>query len=261
MLKSDYHWDGKVTTDDGWDAREVLGRDGHDGHLPPQSVANAKPRREDATRGQVQQEASSTSSLSVWLRRLHEDHASPPHQVDPKGLKVVFIGYELKTKVYKLYDPVGGRAHMSRDIIFDENTFWRWNDVTEADQNPNQFMVEYLITEPGEGGVQHRALSPPPAAAPAMSTSTLTITPTMPPELVKFATPRTANSTLDADHDDGLAARYEMIEDLLVGGEPLGLAASELEEEAAELHAISVNEPNSFVEPKRNPCWLKAMQE
>ena len=42
VLKSDHHRDNKVTTDDGRDVREVLGRGGHDGHLPPQSVANAK---------------------------------------------------------------------------------------------------------------------------------------------------------------------------------------------------------------------------
>ena len=68
-------------------------------------------------------------------------------KIDPKGLKVVFIDYELGSKVYRLYDPIGGRAHVSRDVIFDEDTFWQWNDVIEADHNPNQFRVEYLVTE------------------------------------------------------------------------------------------------------------------
>ena len=49
----------------------------------------------------------------------------------------------------------GTQAHVSRDVIFDECTFWQWNDVTEADQNPNEFTVEYLVTELGEGGAQH----------------------------------------------------------------------------------------------------------
>ena len=35
----------------------------------------------------------------------------------------------------------------------------------------------------------------------------------------------------------------------------------ELEEEAAELHAISADESNSFVEVEKNPCLLKKMQE
>ena len=40
--KLDHRRDGKVTADDGQDALEVLGRGGHDGRLPPQSVANAR---------------------------------------------------------------------------------------------------------------------------------------------------------------------------------------------------------------------------
>ena len=66
--------------------------------------------------------------------------------------------------------------------------------MIEVDHNPNQLTVEYLITEPEEGGAQHQEPSLPPAAAP--------------PEPLEFATPRTADSTLDADHDDDLAARY-----------------------------------------------------
>ena len=48
-----------------------------------------------------------------------------------------------RMEAYRLYDPVGvgGRTHVSCDVIFDDNTFWPWNDVTEADRNPNQFTV------------------------------------------------------------------------------------------------------------------------
>ena len=68
-----------------------------------------------------------------------------------------------------------------------------------------------------EGGAQHRESSPPPAAAT--------------PKLVEFATPRTADSTLDADHDDDLVARYRRMEDLLGRGEPPGLVTRQLEQE------------------------------
>ena len=97
-----------------------------------------------------------------------------------------FWGEAVMTTIY-LYDPVGGRAHRSRDVIFDESTFWQWNDVIEADHNPNQFTVEYLVTEPKEGEAQHQEPSPPLASAP--------------PEPMEYATPRTADSTLDTDHD------------------------------------------------------------
>ena len=150
---------------------------------------------------------------------------------------------------------------MSRNVVFDENTFWRWNDVTKVDQNPNQFTVEYLVTKPGEGGAQHRALSPPPEAARDTPTLTPTTTPATPPEPVEFATPHTADSTLDVDHDDGLVFRYRRIEDLLGGGEPSGLATCELKEEVAECMPSAPDEPSSFTKVERNPCWLKAMQE
>ena len=97
--------------------------------------------------------------------------------------------------------------------------------------------MEYLVTELGEGGAQHQALSLPTVAALDTPTPTPTTTPATPPEPMEFATPCTAHSTLDVDHDDGLAARYQRIEDLLGEGEPLGLAARELEEEVVKLHA------------------------
>ena len=100
--------------------------------------------------------------------------------------------------------------------------------MIETNHNPNQFTVEYLITKPEEGGAQHQEPLPPPAGAP--------------PELVEFATPRTADSMLDADHDDDLVARYQRMDDLVGGGEPPGLTARELEE-VGKLHAISADEP------------------
>ena len=70
---------------------------------------------------------------------------------------------------------------MLRDIVFDENTFSPWNDVATTDQNSEQFTVEYLVTELGEGGEQHHALSLPPAVTPSTPTLTLVATPTAPP--------------------------------------------------------------------------------
>ena len=63
--KSDHRRDNKVIADDGQDAGEVMGRGGNDDRLPPQSVANAKPRWKDVTKGLVQQEASGTLTPNV----------------------------------------------------------------------------------------------------------------------------------------------------------------------------------------------------
>jgi hypothetical protein len=44
-------------------------------------------------------------------------------KLDDRGLKTVFIGYEPGSKAYRLYNPTDGWVHVSRDMIFDENTF------------------------------------------------------------------------------------------------------------------------------------------
>ena len=95
--------------------------------------------------------------------------------------------------------------------------------------------MEYLITKLREGGTQHREPSPPPAATSGTPMPTPTTTLVVPLEPVEFTTPRIADLTLDADHDDDLVARYRRMEDLLEEGEPLRLAARDLEEEMASI--------------------------
>ncbi|WVZ95469.1 hypothetical protein U9M48_041230 [Paspalum notatum var. saurae] len=45
-----------------------------------------------------------------------------PHggKLDDRSIKMVFVGYEPGSKAYRVYDPVAGRLHVSRDVIFDE---------------------------------------------------------------------------------------------------------------------------------------------
>jgi hypothetical protein len=48
-----------------------------------------------------------------------------PHlsKLDDRGLKMVFISYKPESKAYRLYNLADCRVHVSRDVIFDENTF------------------------------------------------------------------------------------------------------------------------------------------
>jgi hypothetical protein len=37
---------------------------------------------------------------------------------------MIFIGYELGSKAYRVYDPVTKKVHVSRGIVFDEQAEW-----------------------------------------------------------------------------------------------------------------------------------------
>jgi hypothetical protein len=105
-----------------------------------------------------------------------------PHltKLDDRGLKMVFIGYEPGSKAYRLYDLVSGRVQVSRDVVFDENTFWRWDNPDTEEQGAEPFTVEYLITELDEGGaLDYGAPSTTPSrtASPAVPPGTSALTP------------------------------------------------------------------------------------
>lgn len=45
-------------------------------------------------------------------------------KLDDRSVPMVFFGYELGSKAYRVYDPVGNRVHVSRDVMFDEEAQW-----------------------------------------------------------------------------------------------------------------------------------------
>jgi hypothetical protein len=116
-----------------------------------------------------------------------------PHlaKLDDRGLKMVFISYEPGSKVYWLYNSADGRVHVSHDVIFDENTFWSWDDIDNTGvQDGEPFTVEYLITEPGEGGAPDHAVSPAaPGPAPSPMLTPRTPAPSQVSSLVPMPPP------------------------------------------------------------------------
>ncbi|KAF8378940.1 hypothetical protein HHK36_028365 [Tetracentron sinense] len=53
----------------------------------------------------------------------------------------VLIGYDSRTKAYKLYDPHSGKVSLSRDVEFDEERTWEWK-AQEEWNNPSMFFEE-----------------------------------------------------------------------------------------------------------------------
>ena len=50
-------------------------------------------------------------------------------KLDEKSEKYVFIGYDLRSKGYKLYSPATKKVIISRDVMFNEEGSWDWNVV------------------------------------------------------------------------------------------------------------------------------------
>jgi hypothetical protein len=53
-------------------------------------------------------------------------------KLDDKSEKCIFVGYGDKRMGYKLYNPITKKVIMSRDVIFEEDKTWQWNDDQEA---------------------------------------------------------------------------------------------------------------------------------
>ena len=48
-------------------------------------------------------------------------------KLDDRSQLLVHFGRESGTKAYRLYDPISGRIHVSRDVTFDEHKSWDWS--------------------------------------------------------------------------------------------------------------------------------------
>ena len=52
-------------------------------------------------------------------------------KLDDKSEKHVFIGYDAKSKGYKLYNPKSKKTVVSRDVNFDADDSWNWKTLEE----------------------------------------------------------------------------------------------------------------------------------
>lgn len=41
-------------------------------------------------------------------------------KLDEKSIKCILVGYFEASKVYRCYDPLSGKVHISRDVLFEE---------------------------------------------------------------------------------------------------------------------------------------------
>ncbi|KAM2530058.1 hypothetical protein PS1_027963 [Malus domestica] len=57
------------------------------------------------------------------------------HKLEPKSFKGVFVGYATCENGYKVFYPISKKLVLSRDIVFDEEASWNW------EENSNQLSL------------------------------------------------------------------------------------------------------------------------
>ncbi|BBH06928.1 multidrug resistance-associated protein 9 [Prunus dulcis] len=57
----------------------------------------------------------------------------PIHKLEENSHKCIFVGYGLCEKGYRLYDPKTRKIILSRDVYFDEEASWKWENPSNVD--------------------------------------------------------------------------------------------------------------------------------
>jgi hypothetical protein len=88
-----------------------------------------------------------------------------PHlrKLDDRSKPMIFVGYEARSMAYRAYDPATRRLHITRDVVFDEDAKWCW----ENDKINSEFIMEYVQAGQSEVVItrhEEQAASPVPRA-------------------------------------------------------------------------------------------------
>jgi hypothetical protein len=188
-----------------------------------------------------------------------------------RSIPMVFIGYEIGTKGYRLYDSVSKKLHVSRDVMFEENWAREWIDQARGDPVASVFEVEQFtiagqrIVSAEHDGVAEieeivEPVTPNHGSPPHLQWSTNigseqgAVSMTPPGNLaapgIEFAT----LPTEDAVDSDGAALRFRTVQNINDTTEEVqGFEYSGLCLYAAE-------EPRGVDEALSEQCWRDAMQ-
>lgn len=77
------------------------------------------------------------------MHRLHENRGPRKKELDDRSKVLVHLGTEPGSKAYRLLDPKTKRITVSRDVIFDEEKEWNWDEKNETEQpKSGEFIVD-----------------------------------------------------------------------------------------------------------------------
>jgi len=168
---------------------------------------------------------------------------------------MVFVGYEPGSKAYRVYDPLSGRLHITRDVVFDESKGWNWSSTAEPTADDT---VEYPVTAVSVAGEPAMTPSPTPSPAPTPAAKGAGHTCC---DHTRGAGPAgglrlSANPhpIWDRSGHVGAPRRYRRVTDCINTSEPREL-------DPGELLLAATEEPTTFEQANADPAWRAAMQE
>ncbi|KAL8136100.1 hypothetical protein AgCh_010629 [Apium graveolens] len=66
-------------------------------------------------------------------------------KLDDRSKPVVYLGKEAGTKAYRVFDPVGDKVHVSRDIVFEEYKKWPWDGEENNDARVSKVTGNFTV--------------------------------------------------------------------------------------------------------------------
>lgn len=169
-------------------------------------------------------------------------------KLDDRGKIVVYLGKEPGTKGSRLYDPTTGKVHVSRDIAFQEEKFWSWEQSDEV-KFPSQYIE--MFSSGNEGNVVEQEsdfMTPPRSTTPLQSPQSQTS------EQSSAATPSTTvGTTISSSAESSEPKRYRSLAEIY--------DETEIVELIDELMLLKIEGPNNFKEAMEEKVWEDAMAQ
>ena len=163
-------------------------------------------------------------------------------KLDDRSVKCVMIGYSSESKAYKMFDPIEKKAHISRDVIFEEEKKWNWDESYLADQSIElEWEDEYECHENENEGEEIEAEEP--EEVPDQTEN--------PPSPTQAATVGTIATTSRVRRPPVWADDYTSGEDLSDTGDEANMAMM--------VAFMVISDPTNFNEAIRHSQWKEAM--
>ncbi|GJV90518.1 zinc finger, CCHC-type containing protein [Tanacetum coccineum] len=70
-----------------------------------------------------------------------------PHlkKLDDRSIPMIYLGVEEGSKAYRLYDPIGKKKHVSRDVKFMEIKPWDWDKDGKDTSTQGTFWTSFVV--------------------------------------------------------------------------------------------------------------------